>query len=297
MKKSVILLFCSFAAVFAAFAQSPVRWHKTVPGAVLGATYCHVTPDGDRFLLHSNRDIIQIDQYGTVSGYLKYPSSTTPHINSVIKRNSGTGGAPYFLMVRRTASPAFRNYTLTAYRPGSGVFHEKEFVDSLSGLMLSKPRVLESDDQSLLVFGRKFYRKIQFSETTGFSEEWSRPLGFAPSAVIRQGNLFILADEGGLIVALDADGNTVWARQHDIRFRNLKATPDGFIACGSLITSSDGKILKLDANGEEQWSKTFSQREFNDIIPSAGGGYVAAGVSAQFDITLLKTDHAGNTVW
>ncbi len=61
--------------------------------------------------------------------------------------------------------------------------------------------------------------------------------------------------------------------------------------------------MKVDANGAEQWQKTFSMGEGNDIgggVVETGDGYVVAGLAASNEgrrILLIKTDLDGAGMW
>lgn len=88
-------------------------------------------------------------------------------------------GAPYFLVARRSGTPFLTGITLAEYKPGTGFVHEKLFPDSISGLTALRPRLVEIGDNSFIVFGQKFYRKVHFSPADGFTEEWARPLDYS----------------------------------------------------------------------------------------------------------------------
>jgi len=68
-------------------------------------------------------------------------------------------------------------------------------------------------------------------------------------------------------------------------------------------TSMDGYVLKLDANGNKVWGKTFGGNKddlFYSVEQTKDGGYVFAGWTQSFgagqtDVYIIKTDAEGNT--
>ncbi len=115
------------------------------------------------------------------------------------------------------------------------------------------------------------------------------------------------------ILKLDANGNKVWEKtlgeSYDERAYSIQQTSDGgYIVAGYTWSPSkweDVYILKLDANGNKVWEKTFGGSD-NDgaysVQQTNDGGYVAAGYTKSFgsgwyDAYLLKLDATGNKVW
>ena len=95
----------------------------------------------------------------------------------------------------------------------------------------------------------------------------------------------------------------------DDRARSVQETIDGgYIVAGYTWSSSEREdvyILKLDANGNKLWEKTFGGSD-NDgawfIQQTIDGGYIVAGYtksygSGWYNAYLLKLDGAGNKVW
>jgi len=95
----------------------------------------------------------------------------------------------------------------------------------------------------------------------------------------------------------------------DDRARSVQETIDGgYIVAGYTWSSSEREdvyILKLDANGNKLWEKTFGGSD-NDgawsIQQTNDGGYVVAGYTSSFgagsyDVYVLKLDTSGKEVW
>jgi hypothetical protein len=91
---------------------------------------------------------------------------------------------------------------------------------------------------------------------------------------------------------------------------SLIQTADGGYAIAGTTTSfgaglSDAYLVKLDANGNLQWTKTIGGKEFEDgyaLIQTADGGYAIAGQTNSFgaggyDVYLVKLDANGNLQW
>ncbi len=87
--------------------------------------------------------------------------------------------------------------------------------------------------------------------------------------------------------------------------KGLARTPDGgYIMAGYYGSTTRVYLIKTDADGDLQWTKTFPaiQASGNAIIVTRDSGYAVAGFidqgnGNQRDIYLLKTDAAGNTLW
>ncbi|RME24660.1 MAG: hypothetical protein D6806_09250 [Deltaproteobacteria bacterium] len=121
-------------------------------------------------------------------------------------------------------------------------------------------------------------------------------------------------DGDALVVKLNPDGSVAWAKTYggagEDMALDIKAAPDGgYIMAGWTESfgagQSDCWLLKLDADGNVQWSKAFGgpgmeQAVYADPLPS--GGYVVAGATTSFgagdgDYWVLKIDSAGGVVW
>jgi hypothetical protein len=91
---------------------------------------------------------------------------------------------------------------------------------------------------------------------------------------------------------------------------SVQQTADGgYIIAG--MTDSWGKgngdvyLLKIDREGNEQWSRTFGGEGTdwaNSVRQTTDGGYIIAGAtesfgSGEFDIYLIKTDKSGHETW
>ena len=116
------------------------------------------------------------------------------------------------------------------------------------------------------------------------------------------------------LIRTDAEGNTLWTKTFggagdefswDIR----KTADEGFIIAAQTNSSGNGEIdaylIKLDATGNAEWSKTYGGEQIDRIFSvrqTEDGGYVAVGITYSYgagdrDVYLLKTDASGEMEW
>jgi uncharacterized delta-60 repeat protein len=116
------------------------------------------------------------------------------------------------------------------------------------------------------------------------------------------------------LLKLDADGATNWQKtfggSNNDYGQSVQQTSDGgYIVAGYTYSygagSADIWVLKLDANGNSSWQKTFggtSFEEVTDVKQTSDGGYIVVGSTYSFDagggdIWVLKLDANGTTNW
>jgi hypothetical protein len=119
-----------------------------------------------------------------------------------------------------------------------------------------------------------------------------------------------------LLLRVDEDGNELWNRTYGNDMENMgmacKQTIDGgYIVAGVYyVESFDNSfpwLLKLDANGDEEWIKTFSSNddyywEVFDVLQTDDGGYALVGALDDKSFWwyygwMIKTDMEGNETW
>lgn len=121
------------------------------------------------------------------------------------------------------------------------------------------------------------------------------------------------------LIKTDADGNEQWNRtfggtQSDQDYANdVKQTLDGgYIIAGRTESTLNHSawLIKVDANGNQQWKKTFGSPsigmianpyDFRSVELVSDGGYITAGWTTYGDSTsdawLVKTDANGSLLW
>ena len=128
------------------------------------------------------------------------------------------------------------------------------------------------------------------------------------------GNEFLPSGgENGYVAKIDTQGALIW--QTIIGGGDLNklfsaiATPDGFALFGLTYSNASGEsdawVVKLDANGNVVWNKTYGNA--TDTAARTGvlapdGDYMVAGYTnpqgeSNYDFLLLKIDPAGNMIW
>jgi len=118
-----------------------------------------------------------------------------------------------------------------------------------------------------------------------------------------------------LLMKTDPSGIVQWSRTFggsgDENVYDIIQTSDGgYATCGRTLSfgagSTDGLIVKMDANGSLQWARTYGGTLFDDfansIIQTSDGGYVTSGHIQSFgagsdDCSIMKIDPAGNLQW
>lgn len=113
---------------------------------------------------------------------------------------------------------------------------------------------------------------------------------------------------------LDSLGNIIWSKAYDaIKNETAKSlivtTNNEILVAGSTtsfgIAYPKGLLLALDINGNQLWSKVYTQintQNFNKVIQTSDGGYLAVGSIVLFgntdkDIVVTKVDVNGNYQW
>jgi hypothetical protein len=116
------------------------------------------------------------------------------------------------------------------------------------------------------------------------------------------------------VVKLDTHGNLQWTKtiggkKEDGGLSLIQTSDGGYAIAGYTFSFGAGEadvyVVKLDANGNLQWTKTIG-RPGNEIgfslIQTSDGGYVIAGSTESFgvggaDVYIVKLDANGNLQW
>jgi hypothetical protein len=116
------------------------------------------------------------------------------------------------------------------------------------------------------------------------------------------------------VVKLDANGNLLWTKtiggESDDWGNSLIQTSDGgYVIAGYTKSFGAGDwdvyVVKLDANGNLQWTKTIGGENEDlgsSLIQTSDGGYAIAGTTIYFgaggwDVYVVKLDAKGNLQW
>jgi hypothetical protein len=120
----------------------------------------------------------------------------------------------------------------------------------------------------------------------------------------------------GYVIKTDASGNEVWSEVYGEP--GDPGVDDNYTAGLSVLQTTDGDyiiagytfekvyLIKMGADGNEVWRKTFGSGHGYSVKQTADEGYIIVGDSKRFDasidsflndIYLIKTDADGNEIW
>jgi len=133
-------------------------------------------------------------------------------------------------------------------------------------------------------------------------------------AIAGETSSFGAGDEDVYVVKLDANGNLQWTKTiggpKDDYGASLIQTSDGGYAIAGTTRSfgagwADVYVVKLDANGNLQWTKTIggpASEQGRSLIQTSDGGYAIAGETyslnaEDWDVYVVKLDAHGNPQW
>ncbi len=118
----------------------------------------------------------------------------------------------------------------------------------------------------------------------------------------------------GYVLRLDANGKVLWDKTYGGKraehIYDIAASGDGgFFLVGSTESSGQGEadsyLVKIDANGNEQWFETFGESKsdaFHTVVATADGGCYAAGKTRSYDskktdLDIFRLNKNGRVIW
>lgn len=116
------------------------------------------------------------------------------------------------------------------------------------------------------------------------------------------------------LIKTDVNGDTLWTRTYGEDFYSescysvWQTFDGGYVFITNKRDSLDGRdiwLIKTDVNGDTLWTKTYGRAAFDDgysVRQTTDGGYIIAGrsnltTSSFYDVYLVRTDYAGDTLW
>jgi hypothetical protein len=158
--------------------------------------------------------------------------------------------------------------------------------------------------------------------------QWTKTIG---GKSVEKGSSIIQTSDGGYAIAgytesfgageadvyvvkLDAKGNLQWTKtiggpKDDRGFSLIQTSDGGYVIAGYTRSFSAGwtdvYVVKLDASGNLQWTKTIGGTEVDggiSLIQTSDGGYAITGTTNSFgtpsgDVYVVKLDANGNLQW
>ena len=137
---------------------------------------------------------------------------------------------------------------------------------------------------------------------TGYSAQQTMDGGYIIAGTINTTDLYL--------IKTDPNGNEIWGNTFQGSDYgspgSLQQTMDGgYIMVGDISTGGSASygiyFIKTNANGDEQWRKTFVGNMYGSSAQqTADGGYIIAGTifnASYYDFYLIKTDSNGNEFW
>ena len=158
----------------------------------------------------------------------------------------------------------------------------------------------------------------QWSETFGgIHDDWAHDVfqtGDGGYIIAGGTHSFGLGGSDAWLIKVDANGSEDWSETfgslHDDSALSVRQAADGgYIIAGGThsfgLGGSDVWLIKTDANGNEDWSKTFGSLHDDwatCVRQTSDGGYIVAGATYSFgaggtDMWLIKVDAGGNEEW
>lgn len=224
-----------------------------------------------------------------------------------------------FLLFEINALQNFRSWAFIVYAlpvvVGKIVF--KERVNVKMSAVIIVMIVVSTAAQAVLVSYQDKSPAVEWNKTFGGSEnkEFYSVQQTLDGGYVAAGHSFGAGLEEPWLIKTDTRGNKQWSKtfggKSSSRAFSVKQTTDGgYIIAGYMVPGQSGSLalaIKTDANGNEQWNRTYKNRGYegyNSVQQTSNGGYIFAGwtkwnwVSGEkVDAWLVKTDANGNELW
>jgi len=120
------------------------------------------------------------------------------------------------------------------------------------------------------------------------------------------GYIIACENDTNAIIRTDNSGNLLWSKSYtsDYGFIAVQQTSDsGFILVGdtfNMLSYSNILLLKLDADGHEQWRKVFgdsTDENALDIELTNDNGFLVTATKGSGNLWYIKLDSNGDTLW
>ena len=296
--------------------------------------FANPTSDNGYILINHNSlsiEFIKTDANGTIDWQTSFSGGIWANEGTYIEETNDGG----FIVSGRFQSVTGSGMLLLKLDHQGNVLWQRTYSEITSAGFNYGLSAQQTSDNGFIITGYSYidyyepnkHRDIIVVKTdSSGNEQWRRFFGginddtgyFVKQA--NDGNYFIAGTTnsygGGFgnnmyLLKLNAAGDSLWTKTYGGNFEEsatgLWATNDGgCILSGSTNTFSvggfDGYIVKTDANGNVDWTKTFGgfgTEVANSVQQTADAGYIVAGYTnsagaGDFDMYLLKIDSLGN---
>jgi hypothetical protein len=113
--------------------------------------------------------------------------------------------------------------------------------------------------------------------------------------------LFFVAGETLFVRLASAEPTTLWSRDYPSLIGEGKAvvqtTDGGYAVAAAGANPKKCMLLKVNADGDVQWSKTYGYTVPIALVQTSDGGYALAGFNNYGLANFIKTDAEGNMQW
>ena len=102
------------------------------------------------------------------------------------------------------------------------------------------------------------------------------------------------------LIKTSSSGGDIWTRTYgdstgdDYGYSVCECPSGGYIVVG--VRRNGGYILRIDANGDSLWARSFGGNEYRSVTVTADTGYAVVG-SKDNDIYLIRIDENGDPLW
>jgi hypothetical protein len=148
-----------------------------------------------------------------------------------------------------------------------------------------------------------FHTAVQ-KRNAGGQIEWTTNIGGGgPASPLAEANSVEQTADGGYIIGgvkdqnfsvwkVNSSGSVEWNKLYKTASGYVTQTPDGGYAIAGSNSSDEAVLIKTDAAGGENWSKSLTGGQMKSLTSTPDGGYLIAQAQRA-----VKTDAAGNVQW
>lgn len=145
---------------------------------------------------------------------------------------------------------------------------------------------------------------------TGYGIEQASDGGFVIAGFT---NSFGIGNTVMYVITIDSDGDTVWTKIYGISYEAVfsidECADGGYVIAGYTdffgAGGGDMYVIRIDDDGNSLWSQAYGGDSFEcarSIKQTSDGGFIITGYTksygaGMFDVYLVKTNAAGDTVW